>query len=274
MNLISNKYIFSNSRLNTYIECPANYYLKYIRNIVSKKTSINLLYGSVVHKMLEIFYLVFLKTQSEDKAYKAAKKTLMALYNKKELEHKYKTIETALKFLKDIIKFKLHLRGKVTPERLLIKPLSSNIDYQGRIDLTIERPNYCAIYDFKTTSQMGDFYFINLEMSRQFKGYVFLSDLLALGLIPLHCIATPKAYAPYIYEYKQKEIDLWKIETKSIISAILTRHKNLHRVSPHILFPRVATNCTGYYGCGYLPICKNGDLTKQLDGFISYKKEI
>lgn len=274
VNLNPEQQTFSNSKINTYITCPAMYYLKYKRNLISGWQNDNLVYGEIIHKTLEIFYLCFNKDKSVDDSYKAAKRYLLKKYAKSGIKHTIKTTEAGLKFLKDVINFGLHLKGKVTPEKTLVySNILPGIDLTGRLDLTVETFNEKSIYDFKTVAKKGDYYYIREHPNRQYKTYAFLSKTNSLYLIALHCVKNPNACAPYVFNYTDYQLKSWFAETKSIISNILARQACIGNFSANILFPRYYTDCTGKYGCGYIDICQGekGLDVEDVNGFVSYK---
>lgn len=271
---ITESQTFSNSRISAYLKCPAMYYLKYVRNLASGRQNDALLYGSIVHKMIEAFFLTYIETNNEDESYLKAKHTMMTLYAVSGIDHDIKTSETGLKFMKDLISFKLHLRGKLEPEKeMTIKNFLPNIDLMGIKDLTIVTDKTKEVYDFKTTSIMGGYYYSKQEMNRQYKTYAFVTGTLTFYLVALHCKTAPVTNAPYLMPFSQQDIDLWEMETKGIISAILNRERQLGKVHVNRLFPRHCTECVeGRYGCGYTSICSQGNLdTDNIEGFVKRK---
>jgi len=264
-------YKFSDSRSSIYLTCPSMFYWKYIRNLVGTGKNVDLKYGEIIHSMFQTFYSVWNETGSESKAFEAAKSLLIEQYCDNQIEHTNKTIEAGLKFLRDVINFGLHRIGEVTPERKievsLIEVGGLQVKYTGKIDLTVQTPKATHIYDFKTVSRFSSSYYIKMEMARQFTGYCWLSKTTQLGLIPLHCIQKPKAYAPYFLDYPTEFIAIWLEEIKSICHTILRKIRSLEQDNltglerANQIFPKSCSLCTDTtkaWGCDYKELCQQG----------------
>jgi len=174
----SNKHI-SYSQLTSYVTCPKQWYLTYVKNLAPYKPSIHAVFGTAMHETiqtwLELLYndtvkksneldLAALLTENMQKAYKAQK----AMYSHehfsdaKEMDSFHKDGVAILEFIKKrrVVYFTTKNTYLAGIETLLYQELRPGVCFKGLIDIVLydEVLDKWFIIDLKTsTSGWSDY---------------------------------------------------------------------------------------------------------------------
>lgn len=249
--------VLDNTALSTARSCPYKYYASMVLHRRRDKKSAPLHYGTVMHKLLEIFY----KTNDP----RLAKVVAIKLYQGKDTPGDYRTLDRALLVFDEYVeKYGLaDPRREVTvgyPESPAIE-LSTNvilprtgISYAVRIDRVFRVGTRLYIEDHKTSSQFGSSFFKEYYYSPQMMGYLRAAELLfdeKIHGIRINAIITRKNDTEFQREtisYQRSVIDHWEDETARMQEQIATWHATGH-------FPK-SFNCFPKWGaCEYLDVC-------------------
>ena len=135
-----------------------------------------------------------------------------------------------------------------------------HVHWTGRIDSIVERDGAIWVMDHKTTSMAGPSFWTDFRLSSQMMGYAWAGEQLLSqpieGII-IDMIAGRKPTKTGIaheferqnFRYTKDQLDEWVINTKSIVSTIVTRLCSG-------FFPMQTKWCVGKYGtCKYHDVC-------------------
>ena len=179
--------VIDSSMLRTFMDCPSRFYLRYVlglvRTVADHGESAKFDWGTCWHSVLEAYFsnklsikagLVAMEenypayiTPTTDKKKRSKDRMAEAFFaysdNWKEQDKEYDILSNEQFF--DVFSEEENLR------------------WAGRMDQIRRRKrnNKIRVWDFKTSSAMGDYYFTSHELGFQFPGYVWAGDLLVPG---------------------------------------------------------------------------------------------
>ncbi|MAG38565.1 hypothetical protein CMO90_00580 [Candidatus Woesearchaeota archaeon] len=175
----------SPSSINTYKQCPRKYYYHYIEELPSTP-SIHLIRGNIIHSVLEDFFDIDDKINTEDALRIHLFLLFDKLWNEKYSELKDLNLgDRKLQFYKDESKdmlknwfsrFLIKLRGQINNEKTFLdsfkhltpirekKFKSEKYKIRGFIDVLFENNGKVVILDYKTSKNgtMNDEYYLQL----------------------------------------------------------------------------------------------------------------
>jgi len=259
--------VLDNTAIATARTCGFKYFAGMVQHRRRGKTSAPLFYGTMFHKLLEIFY----KTGNPILAKLVAKK----LYEGKEPKPgDYRTLARAmLVFDAYVEKYGFpDPRYEVTvgyPDAPAIE-LSSNIilprtgiSYAVRIDRIFRINKLLYIEDHKTSSAFGATFFKEFYFSPQMMGYLRAAELLIgekVHGVRINAIITrtnDEVFHREIITYQRSVIDHWEDETARMVDQIAEWEHKGH-------YPK-SFKCFEKYGaCEYLDVCNTPPDLQQL----------
>lgn len=273
--------IFRNSAMDSFLTCPALYYLNYIRHIVPVRRSIALELGISIHTAAAEWYKGIQKAwDSSDWRYTDTQELLPNVINgfitdftaKGFDYHKQKNVEVGVKLLEDLFdQCRYDPDQIVEVEKTRYKPIT-NFLYQGTIDLLVKGANNTLlVIDHKTSGKVSANQFIKWKLRRQFAGYCWLTDTRSISVNLLHTVMKPDVrILPFLFS--KAHINRWYHQTAVIGQDIIERLNVYNAIEPqHLenstlpdsLWPRVATKCQ-ILGCTYEPLCYTDELIQNL----------
>lgn len=258
--------LVSHSQLDTYFTCPALYYWGYIKRLQPIRPSYDLMYGAAIHDALASYFRVLEQGGAVEKALDKSKAKWSLSWTEKDLnsfDHKAKTLEAGAKLIDLVAGLRLEERGDIIYiETMTQKHLVTDINYRGRVDLLLQKPDGTRIViDFKTKGRLSSNYFYFSALDRQMKGYQWLEhqedgNQTEADTIILHCVKQPQIYEN-TQLFSDDEIELWKEETEAMVRGIKVGLNYLEYNNHNILFPRAGTKCQ-MWGCWAFDLCVQG----------------
>lgn len=259
---------FDNTQIEDHFRCPAFYMWRWVMKIETTLPNINLLFGNSEHDPLALYNefimnAVNLTPEGKEQAKKDALKLMAEIMLNAPL-HDKKHLNNGVKLFHETIKqheINPLIQGKIIGvEQEIEKEIYPGIFYFGKIDVKIEQDKKIMIMDYKTKSQIKNSFISSILLSRQIRGYLWLSDSNIMGLIILHCLKNPKVEIPSPNFISNEELERWKLETTSLVKSI---YKNTQRAryvedssdTLYELFPRSGLKCADW-GCCYQRLCE------------------
>lgn len=292
---------FNNSRLQQFLTCPQSYQHRYIRGAVPRKRPTYFVFGSAIHKFIEIFY----RTKSTEMALRAVENEFKAVdtspLNREEIHELEVDKQTALgiasvypNFYKaDFDNYKTFLT-----EQKFTLTLPCGEKYYGTIDgLIQDHAGDWWILETKTASAqtVNADYFERVKIDSQVAGYMHGAKHM-LGSFPRGVVynvikkpsirlkngeslqafqkrvfqeytqfATEKAYfTRHELLVAEHRLNSWLGDTDRLVVELATKHKEGDK-----WWHKNTGACRANFGsCAYLPACVAGQYNK-----ILYMKE-
>lgn len=159
LNKLKKKYsvnqLWSWSRINTYMNSPYEYYLKYIKKEpTDKNDGIYCIQGNICHQILENLYLKNIKYEDMITEYE---KNLFDLelgdfkYNRTDEEKNLQIANTYENSIRNFFKNHIQINKKIIIEQFITIKIDKYI-FQGYIDLIFKKDNIYHILDWKTST--------------------------------------------------------------------------------------------------------------------------
>jgi len=271
-----------NTALSAYMACPREYWYSMYLHRRGAGRSPALAYGSLMHKLLEVYY----RTGSPELAEMAGRGWWKE--HGVEEEGEYRTLERGVL---DFQRYRQKWGASPTaefaktvgfPEEPMVE-MSANIQGGGllhpwavKIDRIIEVGGLHYVQDHKTTSRLDKNYFSGFELSNQMLGYTWAAQQLAPGLRiagvqinVIHCIKSGTNFEQQFVTFTREQILEWTHNTNAWITRLAReieaweeRHSNWleHSGDPaDYPFPvgHFGDNgCSRKFGlCGYHDLC-------------------
>ncbi len=256
---------FSWSRIDTFITCPYRYYLRYVKNISSKRKAKALAAGSTIAKFLEVF--------RTGKSYKDCINDVCLYVDQKEKDNLFwKKIDdpqrSVERLLEIMFAYTVHYPNEpnqiIQPEITFEYPFfltfnneEMKIIFNGRLDGVIESDHSFALIEDKTTSRLGDTFFKEKIDSFQVLWYLWVAQ--KMGLFDVSGKKqSPKCLINAIYIHAtncrfEREITIKSNQSLECsfqqmqiwLKCILLAEKQNQ-------FPKNFNSCQNYKGCEYL----------------------
>lgn len=263
--------VLDNTALNDFRTCRWKYYAGMVLHRRANITSSPLWYGTVVHKMLEIFY----KTHDETLAIAVANKLYLG---KEPNRDDYRTLARAILVFKDYVKHYGVPNPRIEetvgwPDAPAVE-ISTSLElddldnpgqtfpYAVRIDRLVRLNGLLHVEDHKTASQFGKTYFKEYIMSPQMMGYARVAELITgerIHGVRINVICTRSKdheFARQIIPYSTARLDGWQRQTAVHVAEIASRMESG-------VWPR-DYNCSPKYGsCTYFEVCRVPDDLQQ-----------
>jgi len=250
--------------------CPkkASYILK--EKMVSPTVSPALVFGSAIHKALEAFYCMPKNDRSLESVLLVFEGELINLMT---VEDRYSpnSFENGLALLREYCRVYKNDPWEATHvekefEFLLHEDPKIKVFYHGTIDAIMvnSQTKETAVFDHKTTSQMGVTFSQRVNPNFQFAGYVWAAQQMGVktnsfimnGIQKKNTIPktkreiTPNQMLRVPTEFTAGQIREWKENVLAILNTYLYQDK-------YNFFPMNAPSpCTQYGGCQFREICE------------------
>jgi RecB family exonuclease len=252
--------ILSPSKITLYSDCGLKYKFQYIDGIKKLKTSIHLIYGSSIHKALELLNNSLIqkdKTDIEDvlQAFDDhwKKETTEGEIKNGFYEEKlyYTALETLIKFYKEYSDYEV-----LASETEFSVPFGDT-QLHGIIDAVIQCKGKIYIVDYKTSKDLYEKFKIDTSIQLAIYAYAF-RHLLSDGKFP-NIVKTQEDYVTYYVLTKdidnlQIEIQKKKITEKEIKRLEYIANQATIGIQNKIFLPNYNSQCKY---CEYKKECLN-----------------
>lgn len=273
---------FDNSMLQDAQVCKRKFYWRYVRQLVTRRTSSALAFGGAIHEGLAMYYdpelrplaaekeergekgweaLEWAATQAfhnelnereswapEDEPYRTAgygEEILKLYFEQYPIQHEaFEVIQKEINFVIDL-------------------PYADNINWGGVIDLIIKGGYGVDILDHKTSKDLGTTFFDQFLPSMQMPGYVhaareLVGECAGAWVNVLQTAKKKREFARQRFEYSDVQLDTI-MEQAGIQAAELMISVDIAdeaATSAGRMFPASYDMCTKFYGeCPYRPLC-------------------
>ena len=236
----------SNSSLSAFVKCPAYGMFKYVLNLSKKESkslssNSNILFGSVVHKALEVYGQTNSLEKAIENLYTNPQALSLSSNSKKSLAAADVLVRKEIRILEPF-----HI---VDVEKDFKFQLGEH-SWIGRWDLVIKDKGLTYLVDYKTT---GDNEF-QLRPNNQIISYFVgaSSYFKNLGGVYIHVLrASDCTIQPFFIRPSPSEIDEWKDDT-------IWQMKQISSYVDLGIFPKNPASCNLYRRpCEYLPLCRS-----------------
>lgn len=268
-----------NTKRRSYSTCPRKYYYEHIRNLRPSYGSTALRYGITWHSIIENYYLTIkehgwsARPEAITNAILAGKKTWELETSKFNFYNDYRTLENCLSAFMgylDNYKDDMDFLKVLDVETKFSIPLTSDVEFVGKIDGTVELNGAAWLMEHKTTGMPIDKQMKTLLRDPQLIGYFYagreLRDSHIEGvLIPMLHTSASKSKTTGLYgkpriEYRRSpqiftedDIQLWK-------QSFLWTAKQLIYSVENNFWPMQLDSCYHWGICGYTQLCEQGNL--------------
>ena len=267
------------SSLATCGRCPLRFFFRHGCRLGSAETHPALVFGSAADKAfgvtirdgLDMGHMTFLEAWGEgDQEFEDKKRNTQVAY--KMLQRfvsnpkPYKLAPTPPEVVK--------IKGRSSSEIPFVVDIGADIPFGGLVDglCTHVETGELWILEFKTTSQLGSWYFNAFNLSTQAVGYVAAMQILGLDIkgvmVDANLVAKTKSDNVVVpVSVSPVQVDLWLRWAKSLTYDVLQ-----YELSKD--FPPNMSGCNTYnaYGqqgfpCDYTDLCKVSDWTSLVEMF-------
>ena len=263
----------SNSMRSAWVACPRRFYWKYIRGLVPRGKSIDLVFGAAFARGLEVARRTYTDGASPQAALEAGARAAMVEYGDQPVPDN-KTIKDPAHLLSALDAYFERWPLDTDPVRIALIEGSPSIEFTFSIELPIPHPQtgqpllYVGRYDWtgiyqgelrcvdeKTTTRLGPRWGSHWQLDSQFLGYMWAARRAGLQVVGtiVRGIA-PRVngtvdFAEAHISYRQWMIDRWydnMVESVRQMVEAWRRRDYLHNL---------ATSCSSYSGCPYITLC-------------------
>lgn len=276
-----------NFALTMFQACPAKYFLRMEEHWVGRRKSSALGFGAALHEGLAEWY----KTHDKIKAITAIAETWPANMPSEDWRTREKCVQVMLDYMKTYPEESFTVVG--APEMPMVEvtftldtglfldcaecnmpPLESGtcancgekceaIEYGGIFDALVEFGGNVYVFEHKTTSQMGNYYFNQFKPNNQVSGYIWAGGLLSgrrVGGAFVNAIGIYKASATkferQITTRSAEDIAHWLTNVRSTCQQI----KDCERRG---FWPQYTQSCTMYGKCEFHDVHVLGSVNEQ-----------
>lgn len=254
-----NKRMYDSTVIQDYLKCPKLFEYRWVRRIALKEKKIALVFGSLFHSALLIWYTT----------HDLKKACLVFDELPKFASDETRTRERAIWLMEGYVE-----RWKEEPYTIKELEISFHLAmpggsiFAGRIDALVEWVRGIYVKDHKTARTLGLSFFRGFRPNFQIDGYCYACKELmgsCTGAIinGIQVCKTKRAYEKSISARTRHELEefprQYEVIIKEIEGCILNR--NFHKNTTH---------CATYGGCPYSELCTYGDT--QLSGKFKVEK--
>lgn len=243
-----NRRMYDSTVIRTYLECPKRFEYRWIRRIAPVNKSLPMIFGSLFHEALLIWYT--------SKDVEKAKKVFNEL--PKFVEDESRTRERAALLLDKYIE-----RWKDEPYKIRELEVEFHIMmkggsiFAGRMDALIDWMNGTYVKDHKTSRILGLTFFRGFRPHFQIDGYCYACRELTgscMGAIinGIQVCKTKMAFEKKISSRTEGELNSFPIEYEKIVGRL---EEDILKKS----FFKNTSQCHHYGGCPYIDLCTYGD---------------
>lgn len=260
--------VLDSSMLGDFMDCPSRFYLKHILGLRPKKfdsvDNIPLDWGQTWHKAMYAYYKEGMGGNLE-----AALKAIDEYYpDYITPDIDTKTKRSKERMLKQMFAYDAHWREDNSRYEILrseqffdVYDEDLDLRWCGRMDSIRrqDRPNKVQVWDYKTTSAMGDRYFDKYELSFQFPGYVWAAnkmlageEVLELKMDVMYTLSASFDFFRRTFrydEYRRREF----VDNTRLIVEQIHRLQDNHLCEPE-KWVKNYNECTRYRTCMFFPV--------------------
>ena len=179
--------VIDSSMLRTFMDCPSRFYLRYVlglvRTVADHGESAKFDWGTCWHSVLEAYFSNNLSVKDGLIAMEESYPAYITPTTDKRKRSKDRMAEAFFAYC-DKWKEQDKEYDILSNEQFFdVFSEEENLRWAGRMDQIRRRKrnNKIRVWDFKTSSAMGNYYFTSHELGFQFPGYVWAGDLLVPG---------------------------------------------------------------------------------------------
>ena len=220
------------SMLKTFMDCPSQFYLRYVlglkRKITDPSREASLDWGTCWHTVMEVYN----ETGSQEEALRALEENYPSYITPSTDRMKRSKARMVEAFFGYLEKWEEQDRKNLTPIRneqfFDILEEESGLRWCGRIDriLRWKDTDRIVVWDYKTSSAMGDDYFDQHETGVQLPGYVWAASHLLGEPVREACIdvlymtSRNTDFRRKTFRYNPARLEEWKKNIKKWISRV------------------------------------------------------
>jgi len=254
---------YSWSKIKCFADCPMKYKKRYVDRIYPRKKSTALCLGYCMSCGLNAYRKTGSLDAAQQEFMNGWKEDGQILLLKKEDDPR-RSVERGLEILYNYIETYPDEPSRTVQSEIKFEhEVANGIIFNGRIDgvLRLDDGSFAIIED-KTTSRLGDSYFVKMKGSSQVLWYMWVANELGLFNIDGHK-QLPKCFINAIYIHHERdrfERDITMKTEKALTMSMMNMLDWIRQIQvaeATELFPFNDVDnsiCTAYGGCEYLPL--------------------